>query len=71
MRSVEEHQRIVLGDAGPLPSQRVPLLDADDNNDPTMRLNALAPLVDWASRMAGFWESRFDKLEDLLARMDQ
>ena len=29
MRSVEEHQRIVLGDAGPLPSQRVPLLDAD------------------------------------------
>jgi type VI secretion system protein ImpA len=23
-----------------------PLLDADDNNDPTMRLNALAPLVD-------------------------
>ena len=35
------------------------------------RRSALAPLVDWTSRMAGFWESRFDKLENLLARMDQ
>jgi type VI secretion system protein ImpA len=26
-----------------------PMLDADDNNDPTMRLNALAPLADGAS----------------------
>lgn len=26
-----------------------PMLDADDDNDPTMRLNALAPLVDGAS----------------------
>lgn len=26
-----------------------PMLDAEDNNDPTMRLNALAPLVDGAS----------------------
>jgi DNA-binding transcriptional ArsR family regulator len=32
---------------------------------------ALAPLVDWTSRMAGFWEGRFDELEDLLKRMDQ
>ena len=32
---------------------------------------ALAPLTDWTSRMAGFWESRFDGLEDLLDRMDQ
>jgi DNA-binding transcriptional ArsR family regulator len=32
---------------------------------------ALAPLADWASRMAGFWQSRFDQLEDLLKRMDQ
>lgn len=32
---------------------------------------ALAPLTDWASRMAGFWESRFDGLEGLLDRMDQ
>lgn len=31
---------------------------------------ALAPLVDWTSRMAGFWQSRFDALEDLLKRMD-
>jgi DNA-binding transcriptional ArsR family regulator len=33
--------------------------------------SALAPLVDWTSQMAGFWESRFDNLEDLLKRMDQ
>jgi DNA-binding transcriptional ArsR family regulator len=32
---------------------------------------ALRPLVDWASRMTGFWESRLDDLEDLLRRMDQ
>lgn len=29
-----------------------PQLDADDNNDPTMRLNALAPLVDSAAGLA-------------------
>lgn len=34
-------------------------------------LRGLAPLVDWTSRMAGFWENRFDRLEDLLRRMDQ
>src|SRR5580704_1767069 len=32
---------------------------------------ALAPLIDWTSRMAGFWESKLDDLEDLLKRMDQ
>src|SRR3954469_10995468 len=35
------------------------------------QLGALAPLIDWTSRMAGFWQSRFDALEDLLKRMDQ
>lgn len=35
------------------------------------QLGALAPLVDWTKEMAGFWESRFDDLEDLLKRMDQ
>ncbi|MFZ5717968.1 MAG: ArsR/SmtB family transcription factor [Pseudomonadota bacterium] len=35
------------------------------------QLGALAPLVDWTSQMAGFWEGRFDGLEDLLRRMDQ
>lgn len=35
------------------------------------RPGALAPLIDWASQMAGFWRSRFDHLEDLLKRMDQ
>jgi len=32
---------------------------------------ALAPLADWTSKMDGFWQSRFDDLEDLLKRMDQ
>src|SRR3979490_2861557 len=32
---------------------------------------ALAPLIDWTNQMAGFWQSRFDQLEDLLKRMDQ
>ena len=32
---------------------------------------ALTPLLDWASQMAGFWESRIDDLEKLLQRMDQ
>ena len=35
------------------------------------RRRALAPLLDWTSRMTGFWESRFDDLENLLKRMDQ
>ena len=32
---------------------------------------ALTPLLDWTSQMTGFWQSRFDDLEDLLKRMDQ
>ncbi len=32
---------------------------------------ALAPLIDWTSQMTGFWQTRFDHLEDLLKRMDQ
>jgi len=35
------------------------------------QLGALAPLIDWTSRMTGFWQNRFDALEDLLRRMDQ
>lgn len=35
------------------------------------RPKTLAPLIDWTGRMAGFWEARFDALEDLLNRMDQ
>jgi DNA-binding transcriptional ArsR family regulator len=31
----------------------------------------LAPLIDWTSQMAGFWQGRFDQLEVLLKRMDQ
>lgn len=35
------------------------------------QIGALAPLIDWTSEMAGFWQRRFDALEDLLKRMDQ
>ena len=35
------------------------------------RLGALAPLTEWTDQMTGFWQSRFDELEDLLNRMDQ
>lgn len=34
-------------------------------------LQALGPLNDWARQMEGFWQSRFDDLDDLLKRMDQ
>jgi DNA-binding transcriptional ArsR family regulator len=32
---------------------------------------ALRPLVDWTAEMTGYWEGRFDALENLLTRMDQ
>jgi DNA-binding transcriptional ArsR family regulator len=32
---------------------------------------ALAPLVDWMSYYSRFWHERFDRLEDLLKRMDK
>jgi DNA-binding transcriptional ArsR family regulator len=32
---------------------------------------ALAPLVDWMTLYGAFWEGRFDRLEDLMRRMDQ
>jgi DNA-binding transcriptional ArsR family regulator len=35
------------------------------------QLGALALLIDWTSQMAGFWQNRFDHLEDLLKRLDQ
>ncbi len=35
------------------------------------QLKALAPLIDWTSQMTGFWEKRFDDLENLLKRMGQ
>jgi DNA-binding transcriptional ArsR family regulator len=31
----------------------------------------LAPLTEWTAQMTGFWKNRFNKLEDLLKRMDQ
>ena len=35
------------------------------------RLDALRTLADWTKEMTGFWESRFDDLENLMRRMDQ
>ena len=35
------------------------------------QLRALAPLIDWTSQMTDLWQSKFDRLEDLLKRMDQ
>jgi DNA-binding transcriptional ArsR family regulator len=35
------------------------------------RPRGLAPLVNWMSFYSGFWHDRFDRLEDLLKRMDQ
>ena len=31
----------------------------------------LAPLIDWMGHYAALWRDRFDRLEDLLNRMDQ
>src|SRR5919204_819044 len=30
------------------------------------QLGALTPLIDWTSQMAGYWQNRFDRLEDVL-----
>lgn len=35
------------------------------------QVGGLAPFLDWTQQMAGFWEKRFDALENLLERMDQ
>ena len=35
------------------------------------RPRGLAPLIDWMSFYSRFWHDRFDRLEDLLKRMDQ
>ena len=37
----------------------------------SVKQGALDPLVDWATQMKTFWESRFDDLDNLLKRMDQ
>ncbi len=36
----------------------------------TAQPQALAPLVDWMSDYSRFWHDRFDRLEDVLERMD-
>ena len=49
------------------------VLDRQDGRQThySAQLSALAPLIEWTSQMTGFWQSRFDDLEDLLKRMDQ
>jgi DNA-binding transcriptional ArsR family regulator len=36
----------------------------------SVRPRGLAPLIDWLSFYTNFWPDRFDRLEDLLNRMD-
>jgi DNA-binding transcriptional ArsR family regulator len=49
------------------------VLDRQDGRQThySARAGALAPLSEWTSQMNGFWQSRFEDLEDLLKRMDQ
>src|ERR1700735_2929015 len=35
------------------------------------QLGALAPLMDWTRQMAGFWQSRFDRLAGFVRREGQ
>lgn len=35
------------------------------------RSDALRPLVEWADQMTRFWEVKFDRLDEVLKRMDQ
>lgn len=37
----------------------------------TAQADGLRTLVDWTDRMTRFWEAKFDRLGDLLKRMDQ
>ncbi|MGA9012095.1 MAG: metalloregulator ArsR/SmtB family transcription factor [Acetobacteraceae bacterium] len=36
-----------------------------------VRPDGIAPLVEWLNLYSAFWRERFDRLEDLLKRMDQ
>ncbi len=49
------------------------VLDRQDGRQThySAQLSALAPLIDWTSQMTGFWQGRFDDLENLLKRIDQ
>ena len=71
-REILPVQAPILGADG-TPTGDVRTVDSDQGiRDTSMeQLGALAPLIDWTSQMTGFWQSRFDKLEDLLRRMDQ
>lgn len=35
------------------------------------RPDALGSLIEWTNQMTGFWQGRFNDLDDLLNRMDQ
>lgn len=56
----------VLKDAGLVDDRR-----QGRNTYYSARVEALAPLSGWAREMTAFWHSRFDKIEELLGRMDQ
>src|ERR1700750_555127 len=52
--AVSKHLRMLLG-GGPVRDRH-----AGRQTHYRARASALAPLVDWTSRMAGFWEQKFD-----------
>jgi hypothetical protein len=37
----------------------------------SVKPQGLLPLIDWMGQYGAFWRDRFDKLENLLNRMDQ
>ncbi len=37
----------------------------------SVRPEALAPLVDWIGHYGAFWQNKFDRLGDILERMDK
>src|SRR3954464_6472046 len=47
--------------------------DRDDGRQThySAQSEALLPLTDWTNEIGGFWQKRFDGLEDLLNTMDQ
>src|SRR3569833_1770553 len=38
------------------------------NTHYSARPGALSPQIDWTSRMTGFWQNRFDRLEGIMKR---
>jgi DNA-binding transcriptional ArsR family regulator len=63
--AVSQHLK-VLREAGLVVEQKV-----GRNVFYSVEPRGLAPLIDWMALYAVFWRDRFERLEDLLNRMDQ